>query len=92
VAGSGAALGVAGALGVIASAAVAKLWPASGARGGIGSALEDLGSRDGFYAMLVLFILARAAAPAALPVLMVVVALGAHAYWLARAVYTLRQR
>ena len=92
VAGGGAWLGMAGALGVVASAAVAKLWPVTGASGGVGSALADLGSRDGFYAMLVLFIAARALAPAALPPLMVVVALGAHAYWLARGLYTLRRR
>jgi len=39
--------------------------------------------------MLLLFIAARALSPTALPSLMVVVALGAHAYWLARAAYTL---
>jgi phosphatidylglycerophosphate synthase len=92
VAGGGAALGLAGAVGIVASAAVAKRWPVTGATGGVGGALEDLGSRDGFYAMLVLFIAARAFVPAALPLLMVVVALGAHAYWVARAVYTLGRR
>lgn len=92
VAGGGAALGLAGALGVVASAAVAKQWPVTGAPSGVGGALEALGSRDGFYAMLVLFIAARALAPAALPPLMVVVALGTHAYWVARAAYTLRRR
>jgi phosphatidylglycerophosphate synthase len=84
VAGSGVALAVAGALGVVASAAVAKLWPETGAAGGVGGALASLGSRDGFYAMLILFIVARAAAPRALPALMIVVALGAHAYWILR--------
>jgi phosphatidylglycerophosphate synthase len=92
VAGSGVTLGVTGALGVVASAAVAKVWPVSSTTGGVGGALANLGSRDGFYAMLVLFIAARALAPAALPSLMVVVALGAHAYWVARAAYTLRRR
>jgi hypothetical protein len=38
--------------------------------------------------MLLLFIAARALRPTALPLLMIVVALGAHAYWLARAAYT----
>jgi phosphatidylglycerophosphate synthase len=88
VAGGGMALAVAGALGVIASAGVAKLWPVTSTAGGLGGALANLGSRDGFYAMLVLFIVARALAPAALPLLMIVVALGTHAYWLARALYT----
>jgi phosphatidylglycerophosphate synthase len=91
VAGGGAWLGIGAALGVVASAAVAKLWPVTGAADGIGGALAALGSRDGFYAMLVLFIVARAVAPATLPVLMVVVALGAHAYWVARGLYTLRR-
>lgn len=91
VAGSGAVLGLAGALGVVASAAVAKQWPVTAARGAVGGALQGLGSRDGFYAMLVLFILARALAPAALPLLMIVIALGSHTYWLARATYTLRR-
>jgi phosphatidylglycerophosphate synthase len=92
VAGAGALLGVTAALGVVASAAVAKLWPATGTAGGLGRALENLGSRDGFYAMLVLFIAARAVAPPALPWLMIVVTLGAHAYWVARAVLTLARR
>jgi phosphatidylglycerophosphate synthase len=91
VAGGGAGLGLAGAFGIIASAVVAKLWPVAGDTGGVGGALQSLGSRDGFYAMLALFIVARALAPAALPLLMIVIALGAHAYWLARAAYTLRR-
>jgi phosphatidylglycerophosphate synthase len=89
--GGGAMLGVVGAIGIIASATVAKLWPATGATTAVATMLENLGSRDGFYAMLLLFIAARAAAPAALPWLMVVIALGSHAYWLARAAYTLRR-
>jgi len=91
-AGGGALLGVVGALGVVASAAVAKVWPTTGAVDNVGATLENLGSRDGFYAMLLLFIAARAAAPGALPPLMIVVALGSQAYWLARAGYTLRAR
>jgi phosphatidylglycerophosphate synthase len=92
IAGGGAALGIIGALGVVASAAVAKRWPATDATDSIGTALQNLGSRDGFYTMLVLFITALAIAPAALPWLMIIVALGSHAYWLARATYTLRHR
>jgi len=89
ITGAGALLGVVATLGIIASAAVAKLWPTTGAATPISTTLENLGSRDGFYAMLLLFIAARALSPTALPSLMVVVALGAHAYWLARAAYTL---
>jgi len=92
IAGGGAALGIIGALGVVASAAVAKRWPATDATDSIGATLQNLGSRDGFYTMLVLFITALAIAPAALPWLMIIVALGSHAYWLARATYTLRHR
>ena len=39
--------------------------------------------------MLLLFIAARATAPPLLPLLMIIVALGSNAYWLARAAYTL---
>jgi len=92
IAGGGAALGIIGALGVVASAAVAKRWPTTGATDSIGATLQNLGSRDGFYTMLLLFIAALAIAPAALPWLMIVVALGSHAYWLARATYTVRRR
>lgn len=92
LAGGGALLGAIGALGVVASAAVAKVWPATGAVDNVSAALENLGSRDGFYAMLLLFIAARAVAPGALPSLMIVVALGSQAYWLTRAAYTLRAR
>lgn len=91
IAGGGALLGLVGAIGVVASAAVAKLWPVTGGATAVATTLENLGSRDGFYAMLVLFIAANAAAPAALPWLMIVVAIGSHAYWLARAAYTLRR-
>jgi phosphatidylglycerophosphate synthase len=89
--GSGAGLGIASAVGFVGSAAVAKLWPVTSDDDTVGSFLQDLGSRDGFYAMLVLFIVGRALAPAALPWLMIVVALGAHAYWVARGAYTLRR-
>lgn len=81
VAGGGALLGPVGALGIVLSAVAARAWPGA-ADTAIGGVLHDLGSRDGFYAMLVAFVVTRAAAPAALPLLMVVVALGAHAYWL----------
>ena len=92
IAGGGAALGIIGALGVVASAAVAKHWPTTDATDSIGATLQNLGSRDGFYTMLLLFITALAIAPAALPWLMIIVALGSHAYWLARATYTVRRR
>ena len=65
---------------------IAKTSPRSA--GGVGGVLNALGSRDGFYAMLALFILlALSFAPTLLPVLMLVVAAGSHAYWLARLAY-----
>jgi phosphatidylglycerophosphate synthase len=87
--GEGAWLGVVAALGVVTSAAVAKAWPGLAMPDRVGTALSGLGSRDGFYAMLVGFIVALAAWPASLPWLMAIVAAGAHAYWLARVLYRL---
>jgi phosphatidylglycerophosphate synthase len=89
VTGRGTELGVIAALGVIASAAVAKAWPGLAMPDRVGAALSGLGSRDGFYALLLAFIVARAAWPAALPWLMIVVAAGSHAYWFGRALYRL---
>jgi phosphatidylglycerophosphate synthase len=82
--GRGGGLGLIGAAGILASALVAKWWPPRGA-GGMGGAVEDFGSRDGFYALLLLYIGLRTLAPSALPVLLVVVMLGSNAYWVVRA-------
>ena len=93
--GAGVVAGVVAAAGVAASAVLAKLSPTIVLRGGgdrLGRLLAGLGNRDGYYAMLVGFILALAALPAALPALMVLVAAGSHAYWLGRAAYALRRR
>ena len=84
-------LGVLAAIGVVVSAMVAKTSP-KGVGAGVGGVLDALGSRDGFYGMLLAFILALALAPALLPPLMVVVAAGAHAYWLTRLAYRLFSR
>jgi len=92
VAGHGAGgLGVLAAIGVVVSAMLAKTSPRSAGRG-LGGFLDALGSRDGFYGMLVAFILALAFAPSVLPLLMVVVAVGSHAYWLTRLAYRLFSR
>jgi phosphatidylglycerophosphate synthase len=82
--GVGVGLGIVGGAGIMASAFVAKWWPPRGS-GGMGGAVEDFGSRDGFYALLLLFIALRAFAPSLLPVLMVIVTLGSNAYWVVRA-------
>jgi phosphatidylglycerophosphate synthase len=87
VSGRGLGLGVLAAVGFVVSAAVAKAWPGVAMPDRVGSALANLGSRDGFYAMLLGFIVALAAAPPLLPWLMIVVAAGAHAYWLSRVLY-----
>ena len=87
--GWGVELGLLAAAGVIASAAVAKAWSGVAMPDRIGSAITGLGSREGFYLMLLAFIAARALWPAALPWLMVMVAGGSHAYWVGRAVYHL---
>lgn len=80
-----ASLGLVAAAGVVLSAALAKVLPPPDG-GWFRGLLARLGNRDGFYATLVAFILLLATAPAALPLLVIVVALGSHAYWVARLV------
>ena len=87
--GRGTTLGALAAIGMIASAAVAKAWPGVALPNRVGRLFAQLGSRDGFYAMLLAFLVARAVWPAALPALMIVVAAGAHAYWVGRVLYRL---
>ena len=58
----------------------------------LGRLLAGLGTRDGYYAMLLAFVALLAAWPAALPTLMVLVAAGSHAYWVGRAAYGLWRR
>jgi phosphatidylglycerophosphate synthase len=82
--GTGGWLGLVGAAGIMASALVAKWWPPRGT-GGVGGAVEDFGSRDGFYALLLIFLGLRAFAPWALPMLLVVVIVGSNVYWVVRA-------
>jgi len=84
-------LGVLAAIGVVVSAMLSKTSPRSAGRG-LGGFLDALGSRDGFYGMLIGFILALAFAPSVLPFLMGIVAVGAHAYWVTRLVYRLFSR
>lgn len=88
----GVILGILAALGFIASSALTKTSPRPVAGDRVGVVLSYLGTRDGFYAMLIAFIAALALWPASLPALMVAVALGAHSYWLGRAVHRLAGR
>jgi len=85
---AGIGLGALAASGVVVSAMIAKTSPRTAA-GGVGGLLEALGNRDGFYAMLLIFILALTFAPALLPILMIVVTAGTHAYWLTRLAHRL---
>ena len=87
--GHGATLGVLAALGFVASATVARAWPGLAMPDRVGTFLSNLGSRDGFYVMLLAFIVGRSAWPPALPWLMIVVAAGSHAYWVGRLIYRL---
>jgi phosphatidylglycerophosphate synthase len=91
--GRGTLLGVVGALGIVGSAVAAFRWPATGpAEDRVGTFLDNLGTRDGFYAMLLGFLAAVTWAPAALPALMALVAAGSHAYWVGRVLYRLCRR
>ncbi len=49
----------------------------------VGGALKNMGNRDLFYLLLLGFVLLRWVAPAALPALALVVALGSQSYWIA---------
>ncbi len=81
-------LGAVAAVGFIGGAVMFKTSPPAGGPG-IAGVLDALSNRDGFYVMLLAFVTLRAWAPAALPTLMAVVALGAHAFWLGRLAYVL---
>jgi len=89
VTGQGIGLGIAAALGIVASAVVMKIWPGLAMPDRLGAAIAGVGNRDGFYAMLIGFILVHALRPDALPWLMILVAAGAHAYWVGRVLYRL---
>lgn len=78
------AFGVAGAIGVILSALLARALPQEIEVGQtIGGVLKGMGNRDLFYLLLLAFVLLRWMLPALLPALMVMVALGSQAYWIA---------
>ena len=77
-------IGVVGASGVALSALFARYLPREIAVGEtVGGALKNMGNRDLFYALLLVFVLLRAVLPAALPILALVVALGSQSYWVA---------
>ncbi len=91
VAGGGAALaGFVAALGAVAAAGLTQTSTPVGI--GVGTFLDALSNRDGFYAMLLAFIAGLAFLPNALPALMWLVAGGCHAFWLSGLVYRLARR
>jgi phosphatidylglycerophosphate synthase len=89
VEGTGRALGVAMAIGFALSALVAKI---SGTGAGVPRALTRLGNRNGFYVLLLLYLALLALAPAALPALLLVSAVGAHTYWVGHLALRLRHQ
>ena len=89
VAGTGLALGVAMAIGFALSGLAAKM---SGNGAGVSRTLARLGNRNGFYVFLLMFLALLALAPAALPALLLVAAVGAHAYWVGHLALRLRHQ
>jgi len=89
VAGTGSGLGVAMAMGFVLSALAAKV---SGNGEGVPRALTRLGNRNGFYVLLLLFLALVSLAPAALPALLLVAAVGAHVYWVGHLALRLRHQ
>jgi hypothetical protein len=70
------------AIGFIASALVSKTLPRPKGAHGFARTVGALGTRDGFYVLLLLYVLTIALVPAALPHLVLFAALGSHLYWL----------
>jgi phosphatidylglycerophosphate synthase len=73
--------GVGAAAGFAASALVTKTAPAPAAAGAPGRAVTALGTRDGFYILLGLHVLAASAAPSAIAYLVTLAAIGSHVFW-----------
>ena len=88
-AGGGGIAGVVAAIGVIASTVVTQRAPAipPDRSGAAATVLTTLGNRDGYYVMLVAFVIFLAVLPAALPPFMLIVAAGCHIFsltWLVK--------
>ena len=90
VGGTGVFFGVLAALGFAASALVAKTSPRSLSGQGLARTISAMGTRDGFYLLLLLFIVALGVAPSSLPALVLVAAIGSHAYWVTALAVRLR--
>jgi len=92
VTGSGLAAGVVGAVAVIVSGMLGKIWPPTPPSTAERGLLDRLSSRDGFYGMLLSFVVVRILAPSLLPVLLIVIAAGSHTYWVARVAFLLSRK
>jgi len=92
VTGSGLLAGVVGAVAVVVSGLLGKIWPPAPPSTAERGVLDRLSSRDGFYGMLLAFVVVRLAAPALLPALLVVIAAGSHTYWIARVALLLSRK
>jgi phosphatidylglycerophosphate synthase len=91
LAGSGLAAGVVAAVGILVGGIIGKIWPPAPATASR-NLLDRLTSRDGFYAMLTLFVLLGVFRPALLPSLMLIVAAGTHIYWISRTLVLVARR
>jgi len=91
LAGAGLASGVVAAAGILVGGIIGKIWPPAPLTASR-NLLDRLTSRDGFYAMLTLFVLLGVARPTLLPSLMLIVAAGTHIYWLARILVLVARR
>jgi phosphatidylglycerophosphate synthase len=80
--GSGLLYGGLAAIGFTVSALVSKTSPRPKAAHGIARTVSALGTRDGFYVLLLLYLLTIGLLPVALPHLVLFAALGSHLYWL----------
>ena len=92
VTGVGLTAGAVGAVAVMVSGILGKVWPPAPPSTAERGLLDRLSSRDGFYGMLLSFVVVRIAAPALLPVLLVIIAAGSHTYWVARVAFLLSRK
>jgi hypothetical protein len=92
VTGAGLTAGIVGAAAVVASGLLGKVWPPALPSAAERGLLDRLSSRDGFYGMLLSFVVVRVVAPAWLPGLLIVIAAGSHTYWVARVALLLSRK
>ena len=89
--GGGLPAGVVAAFGILVGGFIGKIWPPAPSTA-TRNLLDRLTSRDGFYAMLTLFVLLGVFRRTLLPSLMLIVAAGTHLYWLSRTLVLIARR